>query len=84
MPPQTLTPLRLWHAQEAIDHSSINHADALVTHANTPLSCVKTWQKEVSNPRLDAGIKEQVAAITYGKQGHTDMATGQAKSTLGH
>ena len=44
----------------------------------------KAEKKDMTNPHLDAGITELGEAITHGKAGHADVATGHAKSAVMH
>lgn len=74
----------LAHAQEAVDHGGMGHADAVVTHAETSLQHAHAAQKDMSNPHLDAAVAELGEAVTHGKAGHADVATSHAKSAIMH
>lgn len=72
------------HAQEAVEHGGMGHADAIVTHAEVSLQHAQAAGNEMSNPHLTAGIAELGEAIAHGKAGHADVATTHAKSAVAH
>ena len=74
----------LTHAQEAVDHGGMGHADVVVTHAEASLQHAKEAKNDMKNPHLDAAITELGEAITHGKAGHADVATDHAKSAVVH
>lgn len=74
----------LTHAQEAVDHGGMGHADVVVTHAEASLQHAQAAKNDMKNPHLDAAITELGEAITHGKAGHPDVATGHAKSVVMH
>jgi hypothetical protein len=72
------------HAEGAVEHGSLGHADALVEHAQEALTHAQAAQKEVKNPHLDEGVHELMEAIDHGKKGHAEVATKHAKSAVMH
>jgi hypothetical protein len=74
----------LTHAQEAVDHGGMGHADVVVTNAEASLQHAQAAKKDMNNPHLDAAITELGEAITHGKAGHADVATSHAKSAVMH
>jgi hypothetical protein len=72
------------HAEGAVEHGGLGHADALVEHAQEALTHAQAAQKEVKNPHLDEGVHELMEAIDHGKQGHAEVGTKYAKSAVMH
>ncbi|MDT3776487.1 small metal-binding protein SmbP [Nitrospira sp. MA-1] len=74
----------LTHAQEAVDHGGMGHADVVVTHVEASLQHAQAAKKDMNNPHLDAAIAELGEAIAHGEAGHADVATSHAKSAVIH
>jgi len=72
------------HAEGAVEHGSLGHADALVEHAQEGLTHAQAAQKEVKNPHLDEGVHELMEAVDHGKKGHAEVGTKHAKSAVMH
>jgi N-acyl-D-aspartate/D-glutamate deacylase len=46
------------HAQEAVDHGGMGHADAVVTHSEASLQHAQAAKNDMTNPHLDTAIAE--------------------------
>jgi hypothetical protein len=72
------------HAEAAVEHGELGHADVLVEHAQEGLTHAQAAQKEVKNPHLDEGVHELMESIDHGKKGHAEIGTKHAKSAVMH
>ncbi|MCI0654131.1 MAG: hypothetical protein L0Y38_07590 [Methylococcaceae bacterium] len=74
----------LKHAEQAVEHGKMGHADVLVQHAKEATTHAEAAQKEKANEHMATGITHLQAAIEHGDMNHADVATKHAEEAVTH
>ena len=74
----------LAHAEEAVKHGEMGHANELLKYAEDSLEHAKAAMQEGGDAHMKKAIKQLEEAIEHAKMDHADVATEHAKKAMKH